>query len=157
AVRGLTRAVWSIERQTIGHEQDRRGALPDRLEPIGLGAGMQQCSAAAVSGELADPEGNDVTIEGWVKKRAAEPPLSQAVVALRVVVSSAPPRAGAGSGGIQIEGAEPLEAPAGRDVTLRLADAGLMRPHRQGAARRRHSGMSSPSSMTFAGSTATSP
>src|SRR5262249_40169048 len=24
AVRGLTRAVWSIERQTIGHEQDRR-------------------------------------------------------------------------------------------------------------------------------------
>jgi hypothetical protein len=70
---------------------------------------MQQCSAAAVSGELADPEGNDVTIEGWVKKMAAALRLSQAVVALRVVDGSAIPRARVGSGRIKIEGAEHLE------------------------------------------------
>ena len=122
---------------------------------------VRACNSAVPQpclGELADPEGHDVTIEGWVKKRAAEPRLSQAVVALRVVDGSAIPRARVGSGRIEIERAEHLDDPARRDVNLRLADAGLMRSQRHGAARRRHSGMSSPSSMAFAGgSTATSP
>ena len=131
------------------------------LSQIGSNQSVRACNSAVQQPCLASlriPEGNDVTIKGWVKKRAAEPRLSQAVVALRVVDGSAIPGARVGSGRIEIERAEHLDDPARRDVNLRPADAGLVRSQRHGAARRRHSGMSSPSSMAFAGgSTATSP
>src|SRR5215472_15267610 len=147
-----------MEMQPVGHEQDAARPFPDRLEPSSLSARMEQRRAMAMLGKATDPSLNLVAIEWRIQPRPAKPLLTETVVALGIIDASAIPRARVGSGRIEIERPQPLDDPARRDVNLRLADAGLMRSQRHGAARRRHSGMSSPSSMAFAGgSTATSP
>src|SRR5215831_17194245 len=144
-----------MEMQPVGHEQDAARPFPDRLEPSSLSARMEQRRAMAMLGKATDPSLNLVAIEWRIQPRPAKPLLTETVVAFGIIDASAIPRARVGSGRIEIERAEHLDDPARRDVNLGLADAGLMRSQRHGAARRRHSGMSSPSPAR--GSTATSP
>src|SRR5262249_13037465 len=145
----------TVKKQSIGQEQDAARPFPDRLEPSSLGARMEQRRAMAMLGKATDPSLNLVAIEWRIQPRPAKPLLTETVVAFGIIDASAIPRARVGSGRIEIERAEHLDDPARRDVNLGLADAGLMRSQRHGAARRRHSGMSSPSPAR--GSTATSP
>ncbi len=105
-------------------EQDPASVPPNRLEPRGLGAGMQEGDAVIVLGEFGDPIKDAAAVERRVQpnKLRRVPVVSKTVVNDAPILMRAPPRCRVGSRGVEIKRAETVNNPTRRNMGLGFAD-----------------------------------
>src|SRR5262249_23896725 len=104
---------------SIAQEQDPARTLPDRFEPRGLGARVQQCDPVAVLGETGDPVTNLVSAKRRIQinEKLTRPRTIQAVTG--PLGARAGPWARVSGTRIQVERPERIDDPARGDVVLR--------------------------------------
>src|SRR6516164_5356730 len=132
-IRGLFGAVWPTELDPVRHEQDRRRVLLNGLEPLRLGARMQEDDDVAVFGSLGDPPADDVAIERRVQKAkpGARPFARQTI--RRPVDFGAGPRPHNRRCRIELERAESVDEILRRDMVLTQPNRSLVTAEGHGA------------------------